>query len=90
MGIFNFFSSSSLSSDEAAIFAKIRPVIADQLGLDPSEVTPNSTLDDLGCDELDLIELFLAFCYIGYSTPPKVEENCRTVRDIIRVIKKYY
>lgn len=90
MGLFNFFSSDSLSYDEQVIFSRIRPVIADLLAIDPSEIQPNSRLgEDLGCDELDVMEIMLECCKIGYSTPPKSERGVRTVRDIIRLIKRY-
>lgn len=90
MGLFDFFSSSSLSSDESTILARIKPVIADFLVVDASEIRPETTLDELGCDELDRVELFIAFAeQLNYHTPPKVEKHVHTVRDIIRTIKKY-
>lgn len=89
MGLFDFFSSGSLSPDETVIFSKIRPVIADHLAIDPSEVLPSSSLDDLGCDELDIPELFIAFFDVGYPSPPNAEKGVRTVRDIVRALKKY-
>lgn len=90
MGLFDFFSSSSLSSDESTILTRIKPVIADLLGVDTSEIHPETTLDELGCDELDRLDLFIAFAeQLNYHTPPKVEKHVHTVRDIIRTIKKY-
>lgn len=77
MGLFDFFSSSSLSSDESTILARIKPVIADFLVVDTSEIRPETTLDELGCDELDCVELFIAFAeQLNYHTPPKVEKTC--------------
>ena len=36
---------------------RIRTIVVEQLGVEPSEVTPNaSILDDLGADSLDVVE----------------------------------
>ncbi len=43
------------------MFEKIRPVIAEQLGVDIEKVTPEASfIDDLGADSLDMVELILA------------------------------
>jgi len=40
---------------------KIRGLLAEQLGVDASEVTPDaSILDDLGADSLDVVEMVMA------------------------------
>ena len=45
-------------SDE--ITEKMRAIIAEQAVLDPSEVSMNATLDDLGIDSLGLVEAVFA------------------------------
>lgn len=43
------------------MFEKIRPVIAEQLGVDIEKITPEASfIDDLGADSLDMVELILA------------------------------
>lgn len=39
---------------------RLKQVIADQLGVELSEVKPNTTLSDLGADSLDVVELVMA------------------------------
>jgi acyl carrier protein len=47
---------------EAPTFEKIRAIIADQLGVEPEQVTPEASfVDDLNADSLDLVELIMAF-----------------------------
>jgi acyl carrier protein len=47
---------------EAPTFDKIRSIIADQLGVEPEQVTPEASfVDDLNADSLDLVELIMAF-----------------------------
>lgn len=44
------------------MFEKVRDIIAEQLGIEASEITPESTfVDDLGADSLDIVELIMAF-----------------------------
>lgn len=43
-------------------FERVRDIIVDQLGVDPSEVTLEASFrDDLEADSLDLVELIMAF-----------------------------
>lgn len=43
-------------------FERVRAIIVDQLGVDPSEVTLEANFrDDLEADSLDLVELIMAF-----------------------------
>ena len=41
---------------------RVREIIVDQLGVDPSAVTDDASfIDDLGADSLDTVELVMAF-----------------------------
>ena len=40
------------------VYDKIRDFLSNQLGIDPSEIRPESkVIDDLGADSLDLVEM---------------------------------
>ncbi|RUM88010.1 MAG: acyl carrier protein, partial [Thermovibrio sp.] len=40
---------------------KVKEIIADRLGVDPDEVTPEASfVEDLGADSLDTVELVMA------------------------------
>ena len=48
-------------SDAQAIEDKLRPIIAEQLGVDESQVTRDASFqDDLNADSLDLVELIMS------------------------------
>jgi acyl carrier protein len=49
----------AMSKEE--IMAKLKPVIAEQLGVDESEVTESASFtEDLNADSLDLVELIMS------------------------------
>lgn len=46
----------------ATVLDRVQAVVADKLGVDESEVTPQASFtDDLNADSLDLVELIMAF-----------------------------
>jgi acyl carrier protein len=48
-------------ADAQAIEDKLRPIIAEQLGVEPSKVTRDASFqDDLNADSLDLVELIMS------------------------------
>ena len=60
---------------------KVKELIVDQLGVDPSKVTPDANfIDDLGADSLDTVELIMAFEEeFGIEIPDEDAENLTTV-----------
>ena len=42
------------------VFARVKEIIVDELGVDAEAVTIDSTLEDLGADSLDAVELIMA------------------------------
>ena len=45
----------------ATILERVRKIVAEQLGVDESEVVPSAGfVDDLGADSLDLVELVMS------------------------------
>ena len=66
------------------IFEKVRDIIVEQLGVEPYEVNSNTTLDDLGADSLDAVELIMTIEEeFLIEIPDKVAERMRTVHDIV-------
>ncbi len=46
----------------ATVLDRVQAVVADKLGVDESEVTPEASFtEDLNADSLDLVELIMAF-----------------------------
>ena len=49
-------------ADADKTFEKVRDIVVEQLGVEPDEVSIESTfIDDLGADSLDIVELIMAF-----------------------------
>jgi len=47
---------------EGVTYEKFRSIVADQLGVESEQVTPEASfVDDLNADSLDLVELIMAF-----------------------------
>ena len=61
-------------------FEKVRDIVVEQLGVEPDEVSIDSTfIDDLGADSLDIVELIMAF----------EEEFNKTVQDVVTYIDQH-
>ena len=60
---------------------RVKELIVDQLGVDPSKVTPDASfIDDLGADSLDTVELIMAFEEeFGIEIPDEEAENLTSV-----------
>lgn len=67
---------------------KVKEIISKQLGVDASEVTPESAfVEDLGADSLDTVELVMAFEEeFGIEIPDEDAEKIAKVKDAIEYI----
>lgn len=72
------------------ILNEIVPIIAEKLGVDPSEVTMEASFtNDLGADSLDTVELIMEFeKEFGVSIPDDKAEKIGTVADAIAYIEE--
>jgi acyl carrier protein len=68
---------------------QVKEIIAKQLGVDISEVTPEASfVDDLGADSLDTVELVMAFEEeFGIEIPDEEAEKILKVGAAIDYIK---
>ena len=73
----------------ADIEKRIIEMIAEQLGKDASDITPEmSFADDLGADSLDLVELIMAVEEeFGVEIPDEEAEKIKLVQDAINFVK---
>jgi acyl carrier protein len=73
-----------------AVEDKVKQIIVDQLGVEPSEVTPAASfVDDLGADSLDRVELIMALEEtFGVEIPDEEAEKISTVQDAVDYIQK--
>ncbi|RME90033.1 MAG: acyl carrier protein [Candidatus Hydrogenedentota bacterium] len=70
---------------------KLKKVIAEQLGVDESEVTEDAHfIDDLGADSLDTVEMVMALEEeFGIEVPDEDAEKIQTVGDVIKYIEEH-
>ena len=66
------------------LIARVRALVADQLGVDSASVTKDaSLLDDLGADSLDVVELVMSLeDTFDIEVPDEEVEGMRTIGDI--------
>ncbi|HET9476533.1 MAG TPA: acyl carrier protein [Dehalococcoidia bacterium] len=80
----------------ARVFDRVRKIIAEQLGVDESEITPQTSfVDDLNADSLDLVELIMSleeeFSKEGKSIEISDEdaEKIVTVQDAVNYVAEH-
>jgi acyl carrier protein len=71
-------------------FEKVRDIVVEQLGVEPDEVSIDSTfIDDLGADSLDIVELIMAFEEeFNIEIPDEAAEKIKTVQDVVTYIEQ--
>ncbi|MCY1041389.1 acyl carrier protein [Corallococcus sp. bb12-1] len=71
--------------------AKIKSIIADQLGVGEDEIKPEASfIEDLGADSLDIVELVMAMEEeFEVEIPDDEAENIKTVGDAINYVKTH-
>ena len=67
------------------IVSKVKAIIVDKLGIEPSEVTESANFtNDLGADSLDTVELLMEFERVfGIKIPDEETSSIATVKDAI-------
>ena len=72
------------------IESKVKEIIADKLGVDEADVTPEASFtNDLGADSLDTVELIMEFeKSFNITIPDDQAEKIATVGDAIAYIEE--
>ncbi|MFE4107516.1 acyl carrier protein [Almyronema epifaneia] len=73
-----------------AVFEKVQKIVAEQLGVEESEVKPEASFaNDLGADSLDTVELVMALEEeFDIEIPDEAAENIGTVQAAVDFIKE--
>lgn len=73
------------------ILAKLKPLIAEQLGVDESEVNPDASFtEDLNADSLDLVELIMSLEeQFGLQISDEDAEKITTVGEAVDYIYEH-
>ena len=71
------------------MFERVREIICEKLGVDPSEVTMNTSFkDDLDADSLSLFELVMAFeDEFNVEIDDEQSENIETVGNVVSYLE---
>jgi len=80
--------SDGVNAENSALVDKVRGILAEQLGVDPGEMTTNSSItDDLGADSLDVVELVMALEEtFDIEVPDDAAEEMGTIGDVEKYI----
>jgi acyl carrier protein len=81
----------NLNSKKMSLIAeRVKEIIVDKLGVEPSEVTPEASFaNDLGADSLDTVELIMEFeKEFNISIPDEAAEKIVTVGDSTRYLEE--
>lgn len=75
----------------ATIEERVKKIVAEQLGVNESEITNESSyVDDLGADSLDAVELVMALEEeFGTEIPDEEAEKLNTVQQAIDYIRAH-
>jgi acyl carrier protein len=75
----------------SSIEAKVKSIIAEQLGVGEDEIKPESSfIEDLGADSLDIVELVMAMEEeFEVEIPDEEAENIKSVGDAINYINTH-
>jgi acyl carrier protein len=78
----------SLLWGEEAVYARMKRIIAEQLGVDPNKITgETSFVNDLGADSLDTVELVMELEEeFDIDIPDSAAEKMQTIGEAIRFI----
>ncbi len=69
-------------------FEKLKSIIADVLDIDPDELTPETTFEELDADSIDLYQITSAIEeQFDIEIPDEAAESIRTVGDAMDKIK---
>ena len=72
------------------MFEKVQSILARQLRLDPSRITPESQIKkDLGADSLDILQLLMRIeDQYGIVIPDQALAKFETVKDVVDYLEK--
>ena len=72
------------------IVSKVKAIIVDKLGIEPSEVTETANFtNDLGADSLDTVELLMEFEKVfGIKIPDEETAGIATVADAVAKVEE--
>jgi acyl carrier protein len=75
--------------DKQETAQRIRTIVAEKLGIEPLAITPESTLQDLGADSLDMVEIIIQLEEdFNIQINDEEAETLHTMNDVVTYIHK--
>jgi acyl carrier protein len=69
--------------DRDQVLEQVTRLVADQLGRSADGIVEHSTLEDLGCDSLDIVEIAMRLEeHFDIAIPDDFAESARTIGDV--------
>jgi len=67
----------------------LRDFLQERTEIDPAQITPDATLEELGIDSLMQLELLFEFEEKLNISLPDVEERPKTIGDLVSLVEKH-
>ena len=70
------------------VYDKIAAIIADQLDMEESDITSESTFEDLGADSLDVVDVIMTLeDEFDIEIPDEAIEGMKTVGELVKYVE---
>lgn len=70
------------------VYDKIAAIIADQLDMDLSDISTDSTFEDLGADSLDVVDVIMTLeDEFDMEIPDEAIEGMKTVGELVKYVE---
>ncbi len=70
------------------VYDKIAAIIADQLDMEESDITSDSTFEDLGADSLDVVDVIMTLeDEFDIEIPDEAIEGMKTVGELVKYVE---
>lgn len=70
------------------VFETLAAIIAENISVDENEITPDTTLEDLGIDYIDLLDIVMALEEALGGVEVEIDDDAETVGELAESIEK--
>lgn len=70
------------------VFETLVSIIAENISVDESEITPETTLEDLGIDYIDLLDIVMALEEALGGVEVEIDDDAETVGELAESIER--
>ena len=71
------------------VFDTLAAIIAENISVDESEITPDTTLEDLGIDYIDLLDIVMALEEALGGVEVEIDDDAETVGELAESIERH-